>query len=72
MAASEVEHRAALIGAAIRDARKAAGLTQMQVAELAGISDATLRDIERGSGSPSVRSVLEALDVLGLGLEVTR
>lgn len=69
---TEVELRAGLIGNAIRDARKVAGLTQVQVAELAGISDATLREIEHGSGSPRLQSVLETLDVLGLRLEVIR
>ncbi|AQQ16354.1 DNA-binding transcriptional repressor PuuR [Corynebacterium glaucum] len=69
---TEVGPRAELIGTTIRDARKIAGLTQVQVAELAGISDATLRDIEHGSGSPSLRAVLETLDVLGLRLEVTQ
>lgn len=69
---SKVERYAATVGAAIRDARKDAGLTQVQLAELAGISDATLRDIEHGSGAPSLRSVLEAIDILGLSVEVTR
>lgn len=59
------------LGAAIRDERRAARLTQAQLAELAGCSDRTLRDIERGAGSPSIGTVVAVLDALGLGLEVT-
>lgn len=59
------------IGAAIRRARKEAGLTQQQLGELSGVSDRTLRDIESGAGSPALRSVLSVLTVLGLQVTVT-
>lgn len=59
------------IGAAIRRARKEAGLTQQQLGELSGVSDRTLRDIESGAGSPALRSVLTVLTVLGLHVTVT-
>lgn len=58
------------IGAAIRRARRDAGLTQQQLGELAGVSDRTIRDIESGVGSPGLRSVLTVLSVLGLNVTV--
>ena len=60
------------IGAGIRAMRKEYMLTQQQLAELAGISDRTLRDIEKGSGSPSVGTVAKVLATLGLNLEVRK
>ncbi|GAA4527648.1 hypothetical protein GCM10023160_24230 [Brachybacterium paraconglomeratum] len=58
------------IGRSIRRARKDAGLTQQQLGELAGLSDRTIREIEIGSGSPGLRSVLTVLAVLGLSVNV--
>lgn len=58
------------IGKGIIEARKKAGLTQVQLAELAGVSDRTVRGIEQGSPSPSFGTVVDVLDVLGLTLEV--
>lgn len=65
------EELAATIGTAIRRARKDAGLTQQQLAELAELSDRTVREIELGSGNPGLGSVLVVLTVLGLDLTVT-
>ncbi|RRD60341.1 helix-turn-helix domain-containing protein [Leucobacter sp. OH1287] len=59
---------AAAIGAAIRSARKSYRLTQQELADLAGISDKTLRDIERGAGSPSIGAVIASANALGLRL----
>nr|VDG61907.1 DNA-binding transcriptional repressor PuuR [Streptococcus thermophilus] len=58
------------IGQRVVNARRQARLTQVQLAELAGLSDRTVREIEHGSGSPALGSVLEVLDVLGLEIEV--
>jgi y4mF family transcriptional regulator len=62
---------AARIGISIRRARKQAGLTQQQLAELVGLSDRTIREIEHGTGTPGLGSVLTVLTVLGLDLTVT-
>lgn len=59
---------AAAIGAAIRGARKSYRLTQQELADLAGISDKTLRDIERGATSPSIGAVIASANALGLRL----
>lgn len=60
------------IGTEIRNARREYQLTQLQLSEMAGISDRTLREIEKGSGSPSLTAVLAVTNVLGINLEVTR
>jgi y4mF family transcriptional regulator len=58
------------IGADIRAARRQYRLTQEQLAELAGTSTRTIRDIEHGTGTTGVGTVAEVADVLGLALEV--
>lgn len=56
----------AALGASIRAARKDAGITQATLAELAGTSERTVRDIERGSPSPSIGAVVAAARAVGL------
>lgn len=58
------------IGRAIRTARRQNALTQEQLAELAGTSTRTVRDIEHGTGSTSLSTVAAVADVLGLSLGV--
>ena len=43
-------------------------LSQVDLAEMSGISLATVKDIERGKANPSLRTVEKLLDVLGLEL----
>lgn len=50
--------------------RKRYMLTQQQLAEMTGISDRTLRDIEKGTGTPSIGAVLTVLNTLGLRIEI--
>ncbi|MFJ5698414.1 helix-turn-helix transcriptional regulator [Arthrobacter sp. NPDC093139] len=58
------------IGADIRSARKDAGLSQEDLAHLAGTSQRTVRAIETGTGNPSLRAVVAAANVLGLHVAV--
>lgn len=44
-------------------------LSQVDLAEMAGVSLATVKDIERGKGNPSIRTVEKLLEVLGLEME---
>ena len=46
--------------------RKTLSITQNDLAEMAGVSLATVKDIERGKANPSMSTVLEILDVLGM------
>lgn len=60
------------IAASIRAARKEAGLTQEDLANLAETSERTIRAIETGTGNPSLRAVAAVASVLGLRLTVAR
>lgn len=46
--------------------REKLGLTQQDLAEMARVGVATIKDIERGKGNPSLGTVHKILDVLGL------
>lgn len=50
----------------IKERRKTLGLSQNDLAEMAGLSLATIKDIERGKGNPSMATVSKIMDVLGL------
>ncbi|MFL4475212.1 helix-turn-helix transcriptional regulator [Paeniglutamicibacter sp. MACA_103] len=56
----------------IRRARKDAGLTQGELADLAEVSERTVRALETATGNPSLRAVVSVLNVLGLKLGVGR
>jgi putative transcriptional regulator len=60
----------ASIGAGIRSARKDAGISQEDLAHLAGTSQRTIRAIETGTGNPSLKAVVAAANVLGLHVAV--
>lgn len=54
------------IGSLLRQARSAAGLTQEQVANLAGISRPRYRDIETGTSAPRVTTLMNISRAIGL------
>jgi putative transcriptional regulator len=56
------------LGNRIRSARKAAHLTQQDLADLAGVSERTIRAIETGTGNPALAAVAAVVNVLGLRL----
>lgn len=43
-------------------------MSQQDLAEMSGIGLATVKDIERGKGNPSMGTVSKILDVLGMEL----
>lgn len=59
------------IGSRVRSQRRELGLTQQQLADLAGVSDATVRQIEHGTGKSTLSSMIAVLEVLGFTLEVS-
>lgn len=63
---------AADLGAAIQDARRQAGLTQLELAERAGVSRPYLAHVERGRSSRLLELLLDLLRVLDLELVVRR
>ena len=58
------------IGELIQRRRKSRKITQEDLAEIAGISARTLRDIEKGTANPELETLLKIFEVLGLGMKV--
>ena len=52
----------------LRDARRAKGLTQKQLADLSGVAQPTISNIERAASRPSFDTVLRLLGCLELEL----
>ena len=50
----------------MKERRKTLSLSQNDLAEMAELSLATIKDIERGKGNPSIATVSKIMDVLGL------
>ena len=62
----------AQLGAAIKQARSASGLSQAELARLASISRATLNALESGKLSElGISKILNLLDVFGLQLQMS-
>ncbi|MFG2847282.1 helix-turn-helix domain-containing protein [Kitasatospora sp. NPDC048296] len=63
----------AAFGAQLRKARKAAGLTQVELGRLTSMSDSQISNLERGTRSPTLDWVIEVDRVLNTGgtLELT-
>ena len=55
-------------GRLVRKTRKAQGLTQLDVAGLAGLSNRFVIDLERGKETLQLQKVLDVLALLGLEL----
>ena len=54
------------LGAAIREARKAKGISQEALAELAGIDRSYMGGIERGEHNLAIINLLKIADALGI------
>jgi transcriptional regulator with XRE-family HTH domain len=56
------------LGALLREERRAAGLSQREVAERTSVSDAYLSQVERGRHEPSLRVLTAVASALGVPL----
>lgn len=50
----------------IKSRRKTLAISQLDLAEMDGVGLATVKDIERKKGNPSMSTVLKILEVLGM------
>lgn len=50
----------------MKERRKTLSLSQNDLAEMSELSLATIKDIERGKGNPSIATVSKIMDVLGM------
>lgn len=55
----------------IKKRRIALALTQEDLAEMANVSLATIKDMDRGMGNPSMKTLQKVLDVLGLEYKIS-
>ena len=53
----------------IKSRRKVLAISQLDLAEMAEVSLATVKDIERGKGNPALSTVNKLLGVLGLEMD---
>ncbi len=53
----------------MKQRRETLDLTQQDLAEMAQVGLATIKDIERGKGNPSLGTIKKILEVLGLEIE---
>ncbi|HEY5122496.1 MAG TPA: helix-turn-helix domain-containing protein [Ignavibacteria bacterium] len=58
------------IGTEIKKRRKLLGIIQPDLAEIAGISLRSLKEIETGKGNPTFIQLLKVLDSLGLRIKI--
>lgn len=50
----------------MKSRRKTLSISQLDLAEMAEVSLATVKDIERGKGNPSLATVNKIIEVLGM------
>jgi transcriptional regulator with XRE-family HTH domain len=62
----EVRAVVSAIGARVRRLRRSRGLSQIVLAELAGVHYNTLKRIESGDANPSIGVLLKLADTLGI------
>jgi transcriptional regulator with XRE-family HTH domain len=65
-------YSASSIGPAIRHYRKEAGLTQAQLADVAGLNRSYLAELERGKETEQLRRILRLLKLLGVRATLQR
>jgi HTH-type transcriptional regulator/antitoxin HipB len=60
------------LGELVRSVRKGQGLTQLDVAGLAGLSNRFIIDLERGKATLQMQKVLDVLALLGLEVAIRK
>lgn len=58
------------IGDILQSRRKARKITQEHLADIAGISPRTLRDIEKGIANPELETLMKICHVLGMAIKI--
>ena len=54
------------VGTVIKERRTLLGISQQDLADFSGIGISTIKDLERGVGNPSMKTLKKILDVVGL------
>ncbi len=53
----------------VQERRRVWNMTQIDIAEMSGVRLATVKDIERSAGNPSMKTVMRILEVLGMEMD---
>ena len=59
------------ISTILKERRATLNISQQELSEMAGVSLATIKDLERGLGNPSLKTVERIAVVLGLEIQLT-
>lgn len=70
MLMSDIANKLESIGAAIQTRRKRLGMTQLDLAEIAGLQRQTISRVEAGNGAVSIATVARIATIVGLDLMV--
>lgn len=57
------------IASILKERRSFLRISQLDLAEMSQVSLATIKDIERGKGNPSLQTIIKILDILGMELD---
>lgn len=63
---SMINHTLMDIGTVIKERRALLGISQQDLADFSGVGISTVKDLERGVGNPSMKTLKKILDVVGL------
>tara|TARA_B110001469_G_C9616821_1_gene307181 strand:+ start:1415 stop:1639 length:225 start_codon:yes stop_codon:yes gene_type:complete len=58
------------IGLTVKQVRKVSGLTQLQLAQLAGVGKASVFDIEKGKETVQLKTLMSVLDTLNIKMKL--
>lgn len=70
-AESTIYYTFMVIAEILKERRQALGISQVDLAEMAGVGIATVKSMECGKANPSVRTLESIAEVLGLELSLT-
>jgi HTH-type transcriptional regulator / antitoxin HipB len=69
---SQIVRTTKQIGAALRRARRAENLTQLELGEKASLRQATISDLEKGTRGSRIETLIDVLAALDLELVIRR
>lgn len=58
------------IAFAVRRRREVLKITQEHLSELSGVALRTIRDVEQGTGNPSIATLVQLFEVVGLDIKI--
>ena len=63
---STINHTLMNVGTVIKERRTLLEISQQDLADFSGVGISTIKDLERGVGNPSIKTLKKILDVVGL------